>query len=72
MMMRRQRVVVRECRMNRRKDQETRNACGSNRTSVKAWGEQCNKEEHLICPLHFEVLNANLVPKTPLGIVPDF
>jgi hypothetical protein len=72
MMMRHQRAAVRECRMNRRKDQETGNACGSNRTPVKAWGEQCNKEEHLACSFHFDFLNANLVPKTPLGIVPDF
>jgi hypothetical protein len=48
------------------------NVCGSNRTSAKAQAEQCNKGEHLICTLHFDFLNANLVPKTSLGIVPDF
>jgi hypothetical protein len=53
MMMCHQWATARECRMSRRKDQETGNACGSNRTSVKAWVEQCNKEEHLICSLHF-------------------
>jgi hypothetical protein len=35
-------------------------------------GEQCIKGEHLICTLRFDFLNANLVPKTPLDIVPDF
>jgi hypothetical protein len=35
-------------------------------------GKQCNKGVHLICTLHFDFLNANLVRKTPLGIVPDF
>jgi hypothetical protein len=30
-------------------------------------GEQCNKEEHLICLLHFDFLNANLVPKNAFG-----
>jgi hypothetical protein len=58
--------------MYQRKDQETGNACGSNRTSMKAWGEQCNQEEHLICTLHFNFLNANFVTKMLLGIVPEF
>jgi hypothetical protein len=71
-MMRHQRVAVKECRMNERKDQETWNACGRNRTSVKAWGEQCNKGEYLICTFHFDFLNANLMPKNALGILPDF
>jgi hypothetical protein len=26
----------------------------------------------LICTLHFDFFNPNLVPKKPLGIVPDF
>jgi hypothetical protein len=72
MMMRHQRAAVRECRMNRRKDQETGNAGGSNRTSMEAWGKQGNKGEHLICSLYFDFLNANWFQKTPLGIVPDF
>jgi hypothetical protein len=72
MMMPHQRAAVRECRMSGRKDQETGNACGSNRTLVKAWEQQRNKGDHLICTLHFDFLNANLVTKTPLGIVPDF
>jgi hypothetical protein len=53
--------------MNRRKDQETGNACGGNRTSVKTLGEQCNKEEHLICTLHFDFLNVNSVTKNASG-----
>jgi hypothetical protein len=53
--------------MNGRKDQETGNACESNRTSVKAWGERCNEGEHLIFTLHFDFLNANLVPKNAFG-----
>jgi hypothetical protein len=53
--------------MNGRKHQETGNACGSNQRSVKALAEQCNKREHLICMLHFDFLNANLVPKHAFG-----
>jgi hypothetical protein len=30
-------------------------------------GEQCNKGEHLICTLHFDFLNANLVSKNAFG-----
>jgi hypothetical protein len=44
MMIRHQRAAVRECRMNGQKDQETGNACGSNQTSVKAWGSSAIKE----------------------------
>jgi hypothetical protein len=44
MMIRRQRAVLSERRMNIRKDQEMGNACGSNRTSVKAWGSSAIKE----------------------------
>jgi hypothetical protein len=67
MMMRYQRATVRECRMNGRKDQETGGACGGNQILVKAWAEQCNKGEHLICMLHFDFLNANLVPTNAFG-----
>jgi hypothetical protein len=31
-------------------------------------GEQCNKEEHLICSLHFDFLMQIWFQKTPLGI----
>jgi chromosome segregation ATPase len=44
MMMRHQRADVRECRINRRNGQETENACGSNRTSVKAWRSSALKK----------------------------
>jgi hypothetical protein len=68
MMMRHQWAPATQRRINGQKDQETVNACGTTRTSVKGWGEQCNKGEYLICTLHFDFLNAILVPKTPLGI----
>jgi hypothetical protein len=34
--------------------------------------KQCSKGKHLIRTLHFDFLDADLVPQTPLGIVPDF
>jgi hypothetical protein len=33
----------------------------------KGLGEKDNKEGHLICSLHFDFLNANLVPKNAFG-----
>jgi hypothetical protein len=66
MMMRHQRAAVRECRMSGRKDQETGNACRNNQTSVKAW-RKCNKGKHLICTLHFDFLNEDLVTTNAFG-----
>jgi hypothetical protein len=60
MMMRRQRAVVRECRINGRKDQETGNACASNRTSMKAWSTSAIKE-NIRFVRYFDFFNANLV-----------